>query len=97
MNSKEVAKLTGYSVRWVNIMAGRGEIPGAHQIREFSHWKFDGNKVRLWWASKERREQWRPSINVGKYTGDVSSISITSSAEALEQFLNGKPKRACKN
>jgi predicted DNA-binding transcriptional regulator AlpA len=85
VRSPDVARMTGLSVRAVQLMAARGDIPGAARLGKL--WTFDPSKVRRWIVQREDAACQGTSIGAATSGGDVSRSPVASIDEAYERLI----------
>lgn len=96
VSSARIAEITGFTVRWVQEHAGKGDIPGA--VKLCGGWRFDEAMVRGWIRSSNPREKtWHPSIKEAKRGGAGSHIRDTKAALHLKQLLGMSPTSGSPN
>ena len=89
--SRDVARLTGFSVRIVQMMAIKGELPHTLQRKPGGRWTFDEAAVRKW--IKEWEAPWPatggPAQTAHRWRPDMAGKEVN---EALERALwpNGR-------
>jgi len=79
------AEKTGFSARWIQERAKRGEIPGT--IKAGSHYRIDVQKFWHWWRAQEVRK-WQVSIKEERSGGGAVERAAKSSGSRLRQILN---------
>lgn len=52
VSSAEVAKVTGFSLRAVQVYAQRGLIPGSFRIGNRGGWRFKRAELEAWWKAQ---------------------------------------------
>ncbi|API59560.1 hypothetical protein BSL82_09735 [Tardibacter chloracetimidivorans] len=82
----ELARMTGKTVRALQAMALRGEIPGCAKIGR--EWTFDRIKVRRWIIAAEAETCQKTYTSVAKSTGSRYRWPVSSIDEAYERALS---------
>lgn len=80
----QAASITGLAVRTVQLMALRGEIPGAAKLG--GSWTFDEATLRAWVAEQVKKTQFRASA-----THKAAFEGINLEYEHAMRRLRGKP------
>ena len=83
IQSRAAADMTGLSVRAIQDMAARGDVPGAAKLG--SRWTFDYDRLRALIA--EREAACRISINVARRGGAASVLPAASIDAVYEHTL----------
>jgi predicted DNA-binding transcriptional regulator AlpA len=91
----DVRRMTSLSIRQIQDMAAKGDIPGA--VKLGGVWTFDPSRVRAWIREKERCLANPETSTNARISGGVGSASTDESIEAAyEQLIRGKRHAASK-
>lgn len=84
-----VEQETGLSARIIQMMAARGDIPGAAKLG--GTWTFDVAKLRRWIREQEAKTWQGASTSAGRSGGGASVSPVESIVEACERALGLRP------
>ena len=85
IRTQRAAEITGLSIRGVQSMAARGDIPGAAKLGKV--WTFNERKLRAWIKEKEEEAQQTFSWDRPKYSEPALHLSGSALDEACIRFL----------
>jgi excisionase family DNA binding protein len=90
----EVARMTGFSLRTVQMMAAAGELPSALQRKTGGSWTFERLEIRRWMKRREEERCRRTSIAAARRGGLESGFADGSIDEAYTRLLGPRRRSA---
>lgn len=90
VRAADVRRMTSLSLRQIQDMAAKGDIPGAAKLGGV--WTFDPLRVRAWIREEQRKCLANPKTSTSGAIpgGDVSVSPDENIEEAYEQLIHGK-------
>lgn len=90
VRAAEVRRMTSLSLRQIQDMAAKGDIPGAAKLGGV--WTFDPVRIQLWIREQQRicLANRKTSTSEARHGGDVSALPDESIEVAYEQLIRAK-------
>ncbi|MGI9484839.1 MAG: helix-turn-helix transcriptional regulator [Geminicoccaceae bacterium] len=95
IQTPRVAQLTGLSIRCIQLMAARGEVPSAAQLGR--RWTFDEKRIVEWVAQRESDACQKTSTSVERSGGVASKSPDVSIERACALAIGLSPKQGKPN
>jgi predicted DNA-binding transcriptional regulator AlpA len=89
VNSAEVARLTSFSIRKVQLLAERGKIPSAARLGG-GCWTFNRLRIEAWIMEEESRQCRATFTKEARSGGRATKFQAKNTERAYEQLLSAR-------